>query len=311
MAKMTATVRRRVRIAPTLVVLALGALPAAADIANLPAARDSTLCDGTIPGSNGAGEHMFVGKTGRGQARRAVIAFDVAAAVPAGSTIVGVTLDLTMSRTQPGLQTIALHRLTTAWGEGTSDALNNEGQCAAPTTGDATWVDRLFPGTPWTMPGGDFVMLASASMSVGPIGIYTFGSTAAMVADVQAWLDTPASDFGWILIGNEAVDRTAKRFDTRENAIAGARPVLTVDYQPPAGAPTVYESAADPPDRCAIVQAANAIGSDPATITFTPAAGSALYYQVDADTDCLTEAPGNTLRMVKDPADRSRIIASY
>ena len=59
-----------------------------------------------------------------------------------------------------------------------------------------------------------------------------------MVADAQAWLDTPATNFGWILIGNEAQLKTAKRFNSRENPNSSNRPVLTLDYFPPGPTPT-------------------------------------------------------------------------
>ncbi|MCL4211824.1 MAG: hypothetical protein KJZ68_14310, partial [Phycisphaerales bacterium] len=61
---------------------------------------------------------------------------------------------------------------------------------------------------------------------------YTWGSTSGMVGDVQGWLDNPAANFGWVLIGNEAVSVTAKRFDSRENPVPENRPVLIVDYTP-------------------------------------------------------------------------------
>jgi homospermidine synthase len=47
---------------------------------------------------------------------------------------------------------------------------------------------------------------------------------------VQSWLDSPQANFGWILIGNESVATTAKRFDTRENIDTSFRPTLSVQY---------------------------------------------------------------------------------
>jgi hypothetical protein len=54
-----------------------------------------------------------------------------------------------------------------------------------------------------------------------------------MAADAQAWLDTPASNYGWILVGDESTSSTAKRFDTREFPNPATRPVLTVEFSPP------------------------------------------------------------------------------
>ena len=55
-----------------------------------------------------------------------------------------------------------------------------------------------------------------------------------MVADVQDWLDNPAGNFGWLVLGDEKPTLTAKRFDTRESANL---PVLTVQYTPPSPPP--------------------------------------------------------------------------
>jgi hypothetical protein len=69
----------------------------------------------------------------------------------------------------------------------------------------------------------------SASQSVDATGFYSW-SGPALVADVQSWLDNPQNNFGWVLIGNESVPQTAKRFDTRENIETSFRPALSVQY---------------------------------------------------------------------------------
>ena len=48
-----------------------------------------------------------------------------------------------------------------------------------------------------------------------------------MVADVQAWVNNAASNFGWLVLGDESEAATAKRFDTRESA---SPPILTIEY---------------------------------------------------------------------------------
>jgi hypothetical protein len=63
-------------------------------------------------------------------------------------------------------------------------------------------------------------------------GSFTWGSTPALIADVQAWLDAPASNHGWILLGGEDAPATAKRFDSREAADPSAQPRLVVEFQP-------------------------------------------------------------------------------
>ena len=183
--------------------------------------------------SNGAGQHFFAGKTNSGVIKRGVIAFDITGSLPAGSTVTTVSLSLFMSRTQAANQMIELHRLLADWGEGGSDASGEEGGGARATTGDATWLHTFFDTAMWANPGGDFSATVSASAAVGGVGSYTWSSPQ-MAADVQAWLDEPASNFGWLLLGNETENRTAKRFDSRENAVAENRPRLDVVYAPQA-----------------------------------------------------------------------------
>ena len=204
----------------------------------LNSSKDNTLYEdagGAL--SNGAGQYFFVGRTTQGanSIRRGLIAFDFAGSIPAGSIVVSATLRLDLSQTTLGPQPVELHRLTANWGEGTSNATTMGGGMGAPATpGDATWIHRFYNTTFWAAPGGDFVVTASATTTVGSVvGFYTWGPTAGMVADVQTWLDTPATNFGWLLLGNETTTTTAKRFNTREHSDPTTRPALIVEYVPP------------------------------------------------------------------------------
>jgi hypothetical protein len=178
--------------------------------------------------SNGAGFHFFAGENGMGELRRGVLAFDIAGSVPPGSTITAVSLSMNMSMTPAGALTVELHKLLADWGEGTSHAPMGEGDGAPATPNDATWRHRFFDTIFWTMQGGDFSATVSASQSVGGVGQYTW-SSAQMIADVQSWVNNPASNFGWLVLGDETAIATAKRFDTRESA---SPPVLTIQYIP-------------------------------------------------------------------------------
>lgn len=201
-------------------------------------AKDNTLfedSEGEL--SNGAGETMFAGRTGTttgGLIRRAVIAFDLTT-IPPGSTVTGVELTLQESNPRDaGTQTVTVHRLLKDWGEGDSDGTENpagpnEGDGAQATSGDATWIHTFFDTQFWDSAGGDFAGDESASTAVTN-GSQTWGSTDQLVADVQAWVDDPSSNFGWILIGNEDTIATAKRFDSRTGTTP---PQLTVEYDPP------------------------------------------------------------------------------
>jgi len=211
---------------------------ASAVTVQIPPSKDNTLYQNATGSlSNGAGWYFFVGRTGQVDnisRRRGVIAFRVADSIPPAATIQTVTLTLHMSRTFTStLRTIPLRKLLSDWGEGSSNAAGEEGSGAASTTNSATWIHQFYNTDLWTTAGGDFSGTTSASISVSAIGFYTFGSTVQMVADVQDWLDDPANNFGWLLLGSEGLAATAKRFDTKENPTVANRPILTVTYEPP------------------------------------------------------------------------------
>jgi len=204
-----------------------------ADVVSLLPAKDNTLYQSGNGISNGLGAHFFTGRTGQLEPfsrRRAVIAFDIAGNIPPDSTVNGVTLRLFMSRSPTGTSMLTfLRRLDADWGEGTSNDSGGEGSGAPATAGDATWANTFFPNGFWNSLGGDFTAFPSGAAAVAGIGIYTWSSDQ-MVADVQGWLDNPATNYGWILTGSESASRTAKRFDSKDNPIESRRPQLIVDF---------------------------------------------------------------------------------
>lgn len=202
---------------------------ASANIINIMPSKDNTLYEydpAEGDHSNGAGFHLFAGENAQGEVRRGVLAFDIAGTIPPGSTITAVSLSMNMSMTPAGTVTVELHKLLADWGEGTSHAPMGEGDGAPATPDDATWRHRFFDSVFWTTLGGDFSATVSASQSVGATGHYTW-SSAQMVADVQSWLDNPAGNSGWLVLGDETAIATAKRFDTRESA---SPPLLTIEF---------------------------------------------------------------------------------
>jgi len=217
---------------------------ATADVVEIPASKDNTLFEDVAGSlSNGAGPAMFAGETNIGSLRRALVAFDVAGSVPAGATIHGVSLRLTMSMTLFGPHDVSFHRTLADWGEGTSSSgggLGGGGAGAAATAGDATWIHTFSPASFWASAGGDFTAAASATRAFNflPTPPYTvFIATSGLAADVQFWLDNPGQNFGWLLKGDESQFGTAKRFETRESATPAFRPALFVCYTAPGAEP--------------------------------------------------------------------------
>ena len=243
-------------------VLALGRV-AAADQVVLEPVKDNTIFEEDEL-SNGRGTGLFAGVNGSDDIRRALLAFGVAESIPAGSTIVSAQLSLRVTMSTSSNQTMTVHRLLADWGEGASNSNEMGGGMGADAEpGDATWTFRLFDTSTWTNEGGDFVAAASATQVVGNSGTETWGSNAAMVADVQGWLDAPAGNFGWIVVGDESDSPTSKRFGSRE-AGSTSRPKLTINFDPPAGVPTATPSLTP-----------SSSPSLTASPTFTPPAASA------------------------------------
>ncbi len=217
-----------------LLLLALNSIIIAQTEVILQANKDNTLYESTTGAlSNGKGAHFFVGKTGGSSIRRGLLAFDIAGNIESGASIESAILTLSMSRTPTTTsKIITIRKSLSDWGEGNSDALGEEGSGAASMNGDATWIHTFYNTVFWTNNGGDFSDLVSAAESVGGINSYTWSTTPELVADVQSWLDSPSTNYGWILIGDESEVRTAKRFDSKDNATASNRPKLKIVYSP-------------------------------------------------------------------------------
>ncbi len=211
------------------------AAQAAADVVVLDSVKDNTLYEdpsGLL--SNGKGHSLFSGITAQNFIRRALLKFDVAATVPPGSTILSAKLTLSMTMTISGAQNVSVHETLADWGEATSNAPGQEGSGGVAVTGDVTWIHTFFNGSLWTTAGGDYDPTPSATAAVAFGGDYIWGNTAAMVADVQSWLDAPATNFGWLLRHDDEITAaTAKRFATRENPDVSLRPSLEINYAPP------------------------------------------------------------------------------
>ncbi|MBL9140572.1 MAG: DNRLRE domain-containing protein [Phycisphaerae bacterium] len=206
-----------------------------ADSIVLQPVADATLIEPAdeLARANGAGFYMFAGRVGvngAGTRRRSVLRFDLSA-IPPGATVTSAELRVHVTQTISGVQEFSLHSVGSAWTEGPAFDLGGIGVPAEP--GDCTWSHRSWPNDAWTTPGGDFAAVASSTVTIDDVGDWTFASTAGMVADAQSWVNAPAGNFGWLLMGNESQTQTAKKFDSRENREPLNRPTLTVTFTPP------------------------------------------------------------------------------
>ena len=80
---------------------------------------------------------------------------------------------------------------------------------------------------------------------------FTWISTPLLISDVQGWLDSPSTNFGWLLVNNgEAMSQSVKAFYSRsatQNSTGGAldptwRPALSVTYSVPSLSSGDYNS---------------------------------------------------------------------
>jgi hypothetical protein len=172
---------------------------------------------------------LFAGKTANRthEVRRCFLRFDMSSQIPAGSVIESVTVTLVVTHVPPAPANCGfdLRRVLQPW---------NELQ--------VTWNSRL-TGTPWATAGAasatDTLPTASSTVqNLSPVGRYTFPSTPLLVADVQSWVNDPASNNGWMLAAEDEVTlKTARGMAARENA--ANTPQLQVTYSVPQLAVTV------------------------------------------------------------------------
>ena len=209
---------------------------------------------------------LFTGRTNQsgGAYRRSLIYFDLSA-LPSGAVIDSVSLTMVMSGGAPsglgaggdhpqgytGPLDISLDRMLANWGAGSSGAGMGNGGSVAPgtggppggsggashgfaaTPGDATWIYNFFNTSSWTTPGGDYVTTPSATQGVSINPQYVTWSSPGLVSDVQGWVNNPATDFGWMIVGDESTNGTSRLFVSSESPNTAYRPALTIVYDVP------------------------------------------------------------------------------
>ena len=209
-----------------------------ADTVIINASADATLFEVNPNNSAGGDTFFFAGTTQNRTRNRALLRFDIASALPAGSQIIGASLEVeVVRRPADGFEAslFGLHRVLRPWGEGTTIVEDNAGGLGAPAMiGDATWLHRFAFSETWSAPGGaagtDYRASFSASTFIFDVDLYAFEGTSDMTADIQDWLDNPANNFGWMLMSqSEELPFTGRRFASREDPNGGG-PKLIIDY---------------------------------------------------------------------------------
>ncbi len=215
---------------------------ARADQVTLFPSADATLIELKPTNSLGGATWLAAGLTQNGNTNRALIKFDIAAAVPAGATILDIGVRVTVTRTPVDGNAdslFSLRRLLRAWNEGSALPEDSQypGLGAPAQPGDATWTHASWSTNEWTIPGGqegvDYAGGFSSATGIAGLGDYSFEGSG-LITDAQLWLDHPEQNFGWMLKTEEEESIfTARRFGSRELEDAGESPQLLITYLPP------------------------------------------------------------------------------
>lgn len=221
------------------VLVSLGGIQTAqALLTSLVPLADTYMRDGTASDLNFGDDTVIlagVSKVSNRPQNRGLLEFDFAD-IPTNATITNVTLNTVIFRENVGPVDCHLNRVLEEWDEH-----------------QTTWNNRL-DSTPWHLGGceggTDYVSTPSVTAEIDD-GVF---SSTEMIGDVQLWLNSPAMNFGWILIADgdldgdddSVMDRlgTGKEVNSRES---GYPPTLTVEYTlspPPAANPPLIFGAA-------------------------------------------------------------------
>ncbi len=134
--------------------------------------------------------------------RRALLKFDLSS-IPTTAVVIGARLDLWISAEGQGW---AWHKMLVTWNENSTHTLlggiSNDGVKAAVAQSSRNGVNL------------DTIQAISVRDNVS-------------VADVQAWVSNPATNFGWMGVNTDAAG-DGVQFDSRQGVTASRRPKLTV-----------------------------------------------------------------------------------
>lgn len=231
--------------------------------------------------NNGRSQSLYTGENGKPGTMRSLLRFTPpddllqgrATVTHAVLTMVTLGTGGVDETTPPTPATESLQAVSVPWVEGTGfgagPTSNTVGQACAAS--GATWNQPNCAGdTPWS--GGNVSATISGVADVPAMvdALVTWDSAAAgnagMVADVQGWMDSPATNQGWRLTSSTegAASGQAQRFVSRElGPLAGKGPALVLTFACRPGFVEAYEGCAPVGD-----------AGDGSTPVGTPSSGS-------------------------------------
>ena len=232
---MNVTMMIRMSIAVFLAAAPVGgfAVEARGEMMTLNISNDTYLRESAPDNNIGGHTHVAAGASGTLNRSRGLFLFDLTD-VPAGSTVTSATFRLDVVGL-PSFNEVdsnfLLHRLLDDWGEGTKTGTNG----MPASSGDATWNSSKHQVELWSSAGGDFAATASAMTFVSGIASYVW-SGAGLIADIQAMVNDPIQNFGWLLkTESEGTARTARRFGSLEGGSPAELDVVFTPVPEPSG----------------------------------------------------------------------------
>ncbi len=151
-------------------------------------------------------------KTENGKLNRALLQFDVASAVPAGSALSSATLSLYVKGANGGSTSIKAHGLTATW-----------------TEGEVTWKARdKAANLLWTTLGADYNPVAVATTAVdNTSNVWRSWDITNLVS---GWISNPADNKGVILEAAVTSPAAEKKFKSSDDGTASQRPKLEICF---------------------------------------------------------------------------------
>jgi hypothetical protein len=213
------------------------------------ATSDTFINSGNPDNNNGASPSVYAGVDGHGGVMRGLIQFTLPVDLGGLATVTNVELKMTLrafGNGTAGPEVVeSLYAVGERWmqgnGSGNVMTMNTVGEPCGGTVMGATWNEPNCAGGngmgAWASPGGSVAATVSGqavTTGVGVGGQVVWSSAtpgnAAMITDVQGWLDAPSGNNGWrISSSDETTPSTGKRFYSTE-AGGAVVPTLTIVY---------------------------------------------------------------------------------